>query len=99
MGKALVVPNNVSSGVFGNEFVEAPAMFKRKGLYYALFDNCCCFCGHGSGIGVYTARSPLGPWTYHNNIGCLTNISLTMGCGCGMNHGINGGKCSFYGDS
>lgn len=93
-------PSNVSSGVFGNEFVEAPAMFKRKGVYYALFGNCCCFCGGGSGIGVYTASKPLGPYTYHNNVGCLANASLTPGCGCGMNHGIAGGKtCSFYGQS
>lgn len=40
--------NNVSSGVFGNEFVEAPAFFKRKGVYYALFGNCCCFCASGT---------------------------------------------------
>jgi hypothetical protein len=44
-------------------FVEAPALFKRNGIYYALFDHCCCFCFQGSGIRVYTAPSPLGPWT------------------------------------
>lgn len=87
--------SNVSSGVIGNEFVEAPAMFKRKGVYYALFDNCCCFCGHGSGIGVYTAAQPLGPWVYHNNVGCLANATLAPGCGCGMTHGT----CDNYGES
>lgn len=76
--------SNVSSGVFGNSFVEAPAIFKRKSVYYALFGNCCCFCGHGSGIGVYTASHPLGPWSYHDNIGCTK--PTTPGCGCGMNH-------------
>ena len=50
-------PSNVSSGVFGNSFVEAPAFFKRNGVYYALFGNCCCFCGHGSGIGVCVRRA------------------------------------------
>ena len=82
-------PSNVSSGLFGNVFVEAPAMFKRNGVYFALFGNCCCFCGQGSGIGVYSASTPLGPWRYHDNVGCLANTTLTNGCGCGMNHDIN----------
>lgn len=76
--------SNFSSGVFGNRFVEAPAIFKRKGIYYALFGNCCCFCGQGSGVEVYTAEKALGPWTYHENVGCTTPLS--PGCGCGMNH-------------
>ena len=76
-------PSNISSGMFGHEFVEAPAIFKRAGTYYALFGKCCCFCGHGSGIGVYTAPRPLGPWTYHDNIGCTADPK--PGCGCGMN--------------
>lgn len=96
----ITAPSNVSSGVIGNVFVEAPAIFKRNGIYYALFDNCCCFCAHGSGIGVYTATAPLGPWKYWDNIGCTANTTLTPGCGCGMDHSIpGGGKCSFYGDS
>lgn len=90
--------NNVSSGVFGNEFVEAPAFFKRKGVYYALFGNCCCFCASGSGIGVYTATAPLGPYTYHDNVGCTAPVS--DGCGCGMNHRLsNGTQCNSYGKS
>lgn len=79
-------PGANSSGYFGIEFVEAPAVFKREGIYYALFGNCCCFCQAGSGIGVYTASHPIGPWTYHNNVGC-TGGEPTPGCGCGMNHG------------
>ena len=86
--------SNVSSGVFGNGFVEAPVFFLRKGVYYALFGNCCCFCGHGSGIGVYTAPHPLGPWTYHDNVGCTK--PTTPGCGCGMNHP---GCSNIYGNS
>ena len=37
---------NDTSGVFphGNE---APAMFKRNGLYYALVSDSCCYCGQG----------------------------------------------------
>lgn len=97
-------PPNTTSGPFGLEFVEAPAMFKRNATYYALFGNCCCFCGHGSGVQVYTAAHPLGPFTFHNNVGCLANGSLTPGCGCGMDHklkegGRQGQQCSSYGDS
>ena len=55
-------PNAVSSGMFGNVWVEAPAIFKRNSTYYALFGECCCFCKNGSGVGVYTAPHPLGPW-------------------------------------
>jgi hypothetical protein len=40
-------------------FVEAPAMFKRRGTYYALFGKCCAFCAHGSGVGVWVSvRAP-----------------------------------------
>jgi len=95
----LAQQSNVSSGVFGLEFVEAPVFFKRNGIYYALFGNCCCFCGHGSGIGVYTASSPLGPFAYHDNIGCLANTTLSQGCGCGMVHKVGTTTCNFYGQS
>ena len=83
------VKSNVSSGIIGMPFVEAPAIFKRNGVYYALFGNCCCFCGQGSGIGVHTARHPLGPWTWHENIGCNPgfNSSSTHGCGMGNGYG------------
>ncbi len=47
---------------------EAPALFRRGGLYYALFDNACCFCAKGSGARVFTATSPLGPYIYRGNI-------------------------------
>jgi len=48
---------------FSEYFVEAPALFERKGIYYALFGWCCCFCKQGSNIMVHTAPHPLGPWT------------------------------------
>jgi len=90
------VKSNVSSGIIGMGFVEAPAIFKRKGVYYALFGNCCCFCGQGSGIGVHTASHPLGPWKYHDNIGCKKGFKTSDKCGCGMNHG----SCkNIYGNS
>lgn len=72
---------NETHGIFGNPFVEAPVMFKRRGVYYALFGKCCAFCASGSGVGVYTATSPLGPYTYQLNVGCPTEP--VGGCGCG----------------
>jgi len=88
LGESDGAPAPNSSGFIGTPFVEAPAIFKRKGVYYALFGKCCCFCGHGSGAGVYTSvTSPLGPWTYHDNIGCLpTAEGVSSTCGCGMNN-------------
>lgn len=59
----------VTSGVFGDSFVEAPAMFKRGNVYYATFGSCCCYCQSGSPVSVYTATSPLGPYTKRNVLG------------------------------
>ena len=47
---------------------EAPVLFKRAGTYYALFDNCCCFCPAGSGARVFTSSQPLGPFAEQPNI-------------------------------
>ena len=49
---------------FDEAWSEAPAVFYRpqNGLFYALFGHCCCFCLQGSGLFVYTAPAPLGPW-------------------------------------
>lgn len=47
---------------------EAPALFRRGGLYYALTDSACCFCARGTGARVFTATAPLGPFTYRGNI-------------------------------
>ena len=56
-----------TSGVFpkGNE---APAMFKRHGLYYALISDSCCYCGGGGTVRSFVAASPLGPYTYAGSI-------------------------------
>ena len=43
-------------------------MFRRKNVYYLLFDNTCCFGADGSGARVYTASKPLGPFAYRGNI-------------------------------
>ena len=54
------------SGIFGDTFVEAPALFKRGAVYYATFGHCCCYGEPGSPVSVYTAPAPLGPWTKRN---------------------------------
>ena len=44
-------------------FNEAPSVFERGGVWYALFGHCCCYCEQGSGLFVHTAPTPMGPWT------------------------------------
>jgi hypothetical protein len=42
---------------------EAPALFKRKGVYYVVYsDPNCGYCS-GTGSSYKTAKSPLGPWS------------------------------------
>ena len=55
-----------SSGIFGDSNVEAPAIFKRGETYYAVFGSCCCYCGSGSVVTVYTSSAVLGPYTKRN---------------------------------
>eukprot|EP00040_Diaphanoeca_grandis_P012692 m.64310 g.64310 ORF g.64310 m.64310 type:complete len:374 (+) comp23412_c0_seq1:69-1190(+) len=57
-----------NSGWIGAPTVEAPAMFKRGDIYYLLFDRLSCFGPQGSGAVVYTATSPMGPYTAQGNI-------------------------------
>jgi beta-xylosidase len=52
-----------SSGVFGDKNSEAPVLFRRGSIYYAVFGPCCCYCESGSPVNVYTSSSPLGPYT------------------------------------
>ncbi len=47
---------------------EAPAMFRRAGRYYVLFDHTCCFCPQGSGARVFVAGTPFGPYRELPNI-------------------------------
>ena len=86
-----------SAGIFGAPFVEAPAMFKRRNTYYALFGQCCAFCAHGAGIGVYTAADPLGPWTDRGNIGCARRAGGRGGEGQGGGGGGGGGGDGAFG--
>ena len=38
---------SASSGYFGAQGVEAPMMFRRGDIYYAVFGDCCCYCESG----------------------------------------------------
>ncbi|WP_316758302.1 family 43 glycosylhydrolase [Pedobacter aquatilis] len=52
------VANSITSGK-----TEAPALFKRKGIYYITYsDPNCGYCA-GTGTSYKTAKSPLGPWS------------------------------------
>ena len=43
-------------------------MLKHRGVYFAIISQACCFCSSGASAFVYTAASPLGPFTLHNDI-------------------------------
>jgi len=85
--------SSYTSGFFGASFVEAPTMFKRGNIYYALFGSCCCYCQGGSAPTVYISTKPLGPYTTQVSLGGAmssqqtnvlpykTNASGTIGMG------------------
>ena len=56
------------STVIGPPNNEGILMFKREGLYYIMFGTCCCFCGAGTGVEVFTSHTPLGPYTSRGEI-------------------------------
>jgi hypothetical protein len=65
-----------SSGIFGDSNVEAPAVFKRHGIYYAVFGSCCCYCGSGSVVTVYTSiAGPLGPYTKRTTLAASSSTT------------------------
>ena len=57
--------------LFPEYFIEAPALFLRNAVYYAVFGHCCCYCYQGSGAIVHTAPHPLGPWTSLGDVACI----------------------------
>ena len=63
---------NQSSLVFphGNE---APALFKRNDLWYALVSESCCYCKTGGKVHAYSSKRPLGPYTYLGEIAAGPN--------------------------
>ena len=56
-----------NSGFLGSG-CEAPALFNRGKLYYALFDTTSCFGPAGTGAQVHVAEKPLGPYQPKGNI-------------------------------
>ena len=73
-----------ASYTFAEYFVEAPTLFVRNGVYYALFSWCCCFCKQGSGIIVHTAPHPLGPWTTQGDVACVPSARANYMAAAGL---------------
>jgi len=51
---------NNTGPISSGSCLEAPTMFKRKGLYYALYGTCCCFCSSGDSRTALTSADPMG---------------------------------------
>ncbi len=70
---------SASSGIFGLTFSEAPMIFKRQGIYYAVFGHCCCYCESGSEVTVFTSTTgALGPYTQQTSLGQLHSQSTDI---------------------
>ena len=75
--------------MFDEYFIEAPALFFRNGLYYAIFGHCCCYCFQGSGAIVHTAPHPLGPWTSLGDVACIpTPPPAPVQCGSAAENSV-----------
>ena len=74
--------NNNRLTAFAADFIEAPAIFKRNDIYYAAFGYCCAFCYQGSGLFIFTAPRPAGPWTPQVAHGHVHNGSAAADLGC-----------------
>ena len=82
-----------ASATFGPSWVEAPAMFARKGTYYVFTGGCTCFGLGGAGVVVNSAPSPLGPWT-------TRTVRLDPGCAASKwPHCVGGEGCAFRGNA
>ena len=53
----------------GQPGCEAPAMFKRRGVYYVLFGAACSYCAGGTETHAFAAQQPLGPYSYAGSLG------------------------------
>jgi hypothetical protein len=66
---------NASSGPIGASNVEAPMIFKRGGVYHAVFGQCCCNDASGTAaLTDYAAEGPLGPWTATGVVGTQASL-------------------------
>ncbi len=59
---------NRSDGI-GPGGTEAPAMFKRKGVYYVAMAHDCCFCNTGAATIVFSSTNALGPYVAAGTLG------------------------------
>jgi len=58
---------------------EAPVLFRRDNLYYALSGPLCAFCPAGSEVHVFTSTAPLGPFIERSQINSRSeNGALTV---------------------
>lgn len=58
---------------------EAPVLFRRNNLYYALCGPLCAACPEGSEVHVFTSTAPLGPFTKRSEINYRSeNGALTV---------------------
>ena len=57
------------SDLIGPGGTEAPAMFKRYGVYYVTFANLCCYCTSGKETWVYRSTHALGPYVWDSTLG------------------------------
>lgn len=62
------LPGGNVSDVIGSPNNEGVLMFKREGLYYVGFGQCCCFCGGGSNVELFFSSHPLGPYQSLGNV-------------------------------
>ena len=65
------------SRVYAGHQTEAPALFKRDGVYYMIGSGCTGWAPNAARW--FTARSIFGPWTYHGNPCEGANADLTFG--------------------
>jgi beta-xylosidase len=85
-GSITAIPLNTAT--FGQDFEEAPWLYKRNGLYYLVFAA-----GFPEWIAYSTSSSPTGPWTYRGVIMPQQGRSSTIHPGV---IDFNGGSFFFY---
>jgi len=75
---------------------EAPLLFQRNKLYYALCGPLCAFCREGSEVLVLTSTSPLGPFNFVSNINRQTKSgALTLWTQQNWTVGFPGGNFTY----
>lgn len=69
------------TGLFPDDFVESPSLFKRKGRYYLSYGSCCCGCAEGGGQVVFSAPAIEGPWVKqpHADVNCRSATAPICG--------------------